>query len=63
MYFNFFFLISYILKFYFLSRYSLDNEEYCTFSNYDQNKILGTRAKIATVIIEFQPIIIILIHF
>ncbi|XP_029345725.1 DDB1- and CUL4-associated factor 1-like [Acyrthosiphon pisum] len=31
------------------TKYSLDNEKYCTFSNYDQNKILGTREKIATI--------------
>ncbi|XP_008184180.1 DDB1- and CUL4-associated factor 1 isoform X1 [Acyrthosiphon pisum] len=30
-------------------KYSLDHEEYCTFSNYDQNKILGTKAEIATI--------------
>ncbi|XP_050427113.1 protein mahjong isoform X2 [Adelges cooleyi] len=30
-------------------KYSLDDEEYCTFSNYCQNKILGTKAEIATI--------------
>ncbi|CAH1724928.1 DDB1- and CUL4-associated factor 1 isoform X2 [Aphis gossypii] len=30
-------------------KYSLDHEEYCTFSNYDQTKLLGTKAEIATI--------------
>lgn len=42
-------------------RYSLDHEEFCTFSNYDQTKLLGTKAEIATVITEFQLIIIIIL--
>jgi len=35
-----------------LCRYSFINEEYCTFSNYDQNKILGNNGGTATVIIK-----------
>ncbi|XP_050525532.1 protein mahjong isoform X2 [Daktulosphaira vitifoliae] len=30
-------------------KYSLDDEEYCTFSNYYQNKILGTKGEIASI--------------
>lgn len=41
-----------VSKYLIFIRFSMNLEEYCTFSNYDQNKMLGTRNETATVIID-----------